>query len=1272
MNKGSIKFFFMILLLGLLSPIVIYAQDSSPVEETKLETKTSDINAKNDTELKAFNKQGTSTTSEDNKKKEDKEKTAEMPKKEESASEESETVSESNQGKVEKTESEVSELKSEKDEVVTSDKNKNEETTATEDKSETKEELDARLQLDRRADVIYEGRVRFKNGSAIWAVEDPGLGTPKLEVQAPEQIDIAEEEINFRVFTNYFPFINNWELKIYSRDLNGFIREIDTLTGKRKDLYNIVYPIKPGTYEVGDAIFYQLKVFQSEKVFDLVQEKRIEFVKRVENQNLDERDDTVRVDSLEAIWGGNSIEKQNIPIRGSRVRIVGKNFPLSQSLEYRGQNLQIDQQGNFIVEEHFPVGKHQIQVKVSDRETKDTFIVPFDLEVTGNYFFAVGIADMRVGQNKLSERVVGIGNEDNYDGKVFTDGRLAFYLRGKIQGKYLITAQMDTTEGPIENMFDGVFRKDSEALFRRLDPDRYYPVYGDNSTTTETAPSQGQLYVKIEVDQSYVMWGNDNLGTNRTLLSQYNRTLYGAHTKYNSRIQTKYGENKTKVNVFAANPNTFLGHNEFRTNGGRVYRLRHNDVVQGSEKVVLELRDRDTGLLISSSGQVVLEPFKDYEFDYLAGRVVLTREVTTYDLDGASSITTGGNNNSGREQYFLVVDYEYNPTGSDLDDVSFGGTAEKWLGDHVSVGGTYVSEQRTDSDYELVGIDASLRLGQQSFVKVERSQTESVQTLANFVSDDGGLSFVQKDIDTSNTIPDQKGKAFAVESQFFLNDFIKSKSTDGVLTTWYRAFEAGFSTARRQSGNDLVEYGFDYEMSFSTTNTVKSKLAVTEETDGREEQILVLSYGKDFGNGTTVSTEYRQENIENTSTGQDDSGQIVGLQVNQRLNKSWTIYGRAQETVETEGNYEDNARYAVGTNFRITNKVEGTAEYSDGDRGENHLVGVGYNVDESYRIYTNFDRSVDRSSGVLSDGITLGQRKRFKNGFTLTQENQFTTTDTETGLGQLYGLDYNLNSRTSIRSTYGNVSFENVTDGSVTVRENIGLGVTYTLNQDLSASTQLSYVEDEGVSNVRQFLVTNSLKWRLTPSHTFLIEGDYSTSEDPETSNELARFIEGNLGYAYRPILNDRFNFFFRYTYLYDLDSQAQENARNDQRVNIISAEGSYDLTRRWEIGSRIAQKIGSERLIRGQGPWLDSTTSFAQLRARYHLIKKWDGLFELRAVDTVQAEQSEAGFLLGIDYHLGGNLKLGFGYNFTRFNDDLVNFNFDSQGWFINVVGKL
>ena len=37
---------------------------------------------------------------------------------------------------------------------------------------------------------------------------------------------------------------------------------------------------------------------------------------------------------------------------------------------------------------------------------------------------------------------------------------------------------------------------------------------------------------------------------------------------------------------------------------------------------------------------------------------------------------------------------------------------------------------------------------------------------------------------------------------------------------------------------------------------------------------------------------------------------------------------------------------------------------------------------------------------------------------------------------------------------------------------------------------------------------------------------------------------------------------------------------------------------------------------------------------------------------------------------HRFKNLRLGVGYNFTQFNDDLTNFDYDQRGWFVNFVG--
>jgi hypothetical protein len=1128
---------------------------------------------------------------------------------------------------------------------------------------QSEEDLQNELQLQRRVDVFYEGRVRFKNGAAIWATEDAGTVSPKLEITAPEFVDVTQESVRFMVYSNYFPFINNWELRVYK--MNGFYEQEDValLKGGRDTLYNIELPTPQGKYNVGDVLYYQLKVFQNEKVFDILRPKSFTFTKRIKNQDLRQQDDRTKSKVLAKIWGETSIDFQNIPIRGSKVRLVGSNIPVNYLLKYRGQNLMVDSQGSFVIEEHFPIGEHKILIEITDSKTEESFKVPFTVTVTGDYFFYVAMADFRVGENKLSQKVVGVDNANEF-GETFLDGRLAFYLKGKVKGKYLITAQMDTTEGPIKNMFDGLQRKNAESLFRRLDPDRYYPVYGDNSNTYQNAPSAGKLYVKIEADQSYLLWGNDNTDMTRTWLSQYNRTLYGAHFKHRSKVSTKFAQRKTTVKAFASQPETLLGHNEFEAQGGRQFILRNNDVVQGSEKLVVEVRDRDSGIMIKKTP---LKPYQDYEFDYLAGRIVLTEALSTFSPTGTNQIID--NNTVGSHINYLVVDYEYNATGTDLKQTSYGTSVEKWLGDYVSVGGTYVSEKRASDEYTLKGVDTSLRVGKDSYVKLERSETQSVQSLNNYLSNDGGISFIQKP--QTVLAAGEAAQAWVLDSQMHLTDFINSED-DAVLSTWYRDFEAGFSTARFQAQNDLVEYGYNLDYRFLGRNIFKSKLVSLNEDTVRKEDTFLVSLGREFTSGTTLSMEYRQDKIENLVTAGIGHGEVVGALVNQQLTSAINIYGKAQTSLKEDGIYTSNDRWALGTKFRMSSTWDGLAEYSDGDRGEGAIAGLGYNIDGTHKVYGNFNKSIDSTTGVNSTGITLGQRKRFDSGYSLTAENSFDTVANSAGVKQLYGLDYNLNRvlTTGVSVQYGNL--EDKLTGDVTSKDAVSASLTYTKNQDIFASTKASYINQRGLTNLDQVLLTNTLRFRTGPEHTWSLKADYSYTEDPNLTTPLARYFEGNLGHAFRPINNNRLNSFFRYTFLYDLDSQAQVNARNDQKVNIISGELSYDFTRRWEIGGRLAQKIGSERINRGTGPWVDATLTFAQLRARYHIIKRWDGVFELRAINVKENQDLQAGSLVGLDYHLGGNLKLGGGFNFTRFNDDLTNFHYDNYGWFINIIGKM
>jgi hypothetical protein len=44
---------------------------------------------------------------------------------------------------------------------------------------------------------------------------------------------------------------------------------------------------------------------------------------------------------------------------------------------------------------------------------------------------------------------------------------------------------------------------------------------------------------------------------------------------------------------------------------------------------------------------------------------------------------------------------------------------------------------------------------------------------------------------------------------------------------------------------------------------------------------------------------------------------------------------------------------------------------------------------------------------------------------------------------------------------------------------------------------------------------------------------------------------------------------------------------------------------------------------------------------------------------------------IVAVHKEISDNLRVGVGYNFTDFDDDLTSRNYDSKGWFINIVGK-
>ena len=147
--------------------------------------------------------------------------------------------------------------------------------------------------------------------------------------------------------------------------------------------------------------------------------------------------------------------------------------------------------------------------------------------------------------------------------------------------------------------------KSPDALFRRIDPDYYYPTFGDDSTVEEMAPSMGKFYVRVANGDDYGQWGNFKIGYMNNELAHVDRGLYGANFHFESDSATEFGEKKFAADLFAAEPGTVGARDEFRGTGGSLYYLQRQDILTGSERVRVELRDKASGIV---TGVVNLVP----------------------------------------------------------------------------------------------------------------------------------------------------------------------------------------------------------------------------------------------------------------------------------------------------------------------------------------------------------------------------------------------------------------------------------------------------------------------------------------------------------------------------------------------------------------------------------------------------------------------------------------------------------------------------------------
>ena len=184
---------------------------------------------------------------------------------------------------------------------------------------------------------------------------------------------------------------------------------------------------------------------------------------------------------------------------------------------------------------------------------------------------------------------------------------------------------------------------------------------------------------------------------------------------------------------------------------------------------------------------------------------------------------------------------------------------------------------------------------------------------------------------------------------------------------------------------------------------------------------------------------------------------------------------------------------------------------------------------------------------------------------------------------------------------------------------------------------------------------------------------DASETETDGSSILDGALIDASVGYALRPVDNERLNVVASYRYLYDMFGQEIDGVAGSgpvQESHVADLQLSYDLSRQWTLGA----KIGGRWTDSAEDSSLALTSNDAWLgivNARYNVVHNWDVLVEARVFDAVDAGATETGALAAVYRHFGDNAKVGVGYNFSSFSDDLTDLTQDDQGLFINVIAK-
>jgi len=1101
---------------------------------------------------------------------------------------------------------------------------------------------------------------------------------PRLAVAAyPVAVSMSPDgtpasAVQFRMYDNYASFLQRAEIRIFNPDQSLQAVPLETISIDKQGLaeWQPAAERLPGPVR---ELKFVLRAYDAKGHFDETESHQLWLIR----ESSPEEPAAAPPSELLAAYGESDMVRHQIPLDGGTVRVQGGGIPAGHTVWVAGRQVPVDPQGNFVAEEILPSGAHTVEVAVLD-DAGNGSVYLRDLEFKHRDLFYVGVADLTVSNTRSNgpvDLLQGENARQPFDSSL--DGRLAFYVDGKLNENWHLTTSADTREGPVEDLFSNFLDKSPDSLFRRMDPDYHYPTFGDDGSVEEMAPTLGKFYLKASRGENYGLWGNFKVDYLGNEMAQVDRGLYGANAHYASQATTSFGERKAGVDGFAADPGTVPSFEDLRGTGGSLYFLHHQDILTGSERVRIEIRDKDSHIV---TGSVDLRPGIDYDIDYLQGRVLLSEPLSSTAADNLLVRTSGL---SGDEAY-LVARYEYTPGFGDLDALSTGGQGHYWFGDHVRLGLTANSNEEGDVDSKLGAADLTLRMSADSWFKVQGGRSEGLVS-SSLRSENGGFEFAGAD---PASFADAEADAYRADASIGFGDFFEGGK--GRLALYSQNRDAGYSAPNQSTLKTTEQYGGTFRMPVTDRLTLAAKGDQLTEDQGLEHRAMELDLGYKLTDRWSLSTGVRNDLREDHSpvvplTQEQGERTDAVVQVAFDPGTSWRAYGFGQGTLSGDAGRQDNARFGAGGSYRLTKRFKLDGEVSEGDLGPGGRLGTSFLATERTNLYLNYLLENDRTDSgvpVRQGSVVTGVKQRLSDSSSVYLEERYHDAGSQSGLTHAAGVNLVEKDRWNFGASAEVGTLVDSQTSAQTDRKAAGVRLGY--NRDsLQLTSAVEYRRDDAerldTTHVERtaWLFRNSLKYQLTPDWRVVGKLNHSFSDSSLGDFFGGGYTEAVIGYAYRPVRNDRLNALAKYTYFYNLPTTGQVGAEDTpsgfvQKSQIAALDLTYDLTASWSIGGKYAYRLGQVSLDRANPVFFDNTAHLVVLRVDWRFHEHWEGLAEVRALDLPDLSQRRSGALAAIYRYLGKHLKAGVGYNFTDFSDDLTDLSYDHQGAFFNIVGSM